>query len=105
MKTLITLLLVLSITFACNAQYQKQSFSQNKLTSQSNEMLIPIGITLGTAIIVDVMITNKYDEITTSTVALTGIVTGIMSYKVIQAIKENSPRKVRKKRIKKFSRL
>ena len=102
MKTFITLLLLI-ITLNCNAQYG----NSKELTSDSPEMLIPISIIATTMITVDIMLkdTNKYDEITTSTVAVTGIVTSIMSYKLIQILKANPSKIIRKKRIKRLSRL
>lgn len=102
MKILITLLLV-SLTLNCKAQYGKNSESK----IDQDLMTIPVCIVFTTVITVDIMRSNtdKYDQIDVRTAALLGMAVSTMSYIVIKKVKENTPRKVYKKRIKKLSRL
>lgn len=98
MKTLIIILLGV-ITFNCNAQLINTT---STLSKESPEMLIPISIVAVTFVTTDLMIRSNQSAINTSTIAITGIATSIMSYKVIQALKTNSPKRIRKRRIKRL---
>ena len=96
MKKLLILSLLL-ITLNCNAQY-------NYKTIDKSNLIIPTTILASTVITVELLKTN-YDLYTLDCIAISGIALSAMSYIVIEQVKKNTPKKYRKKRIKKLSRL
>ena len=103
MKTILSIILLI-ITLNCNAQ-----FSQKLQLKDSNVMLVPIGLVVTTALTVDLMSRSSNENLsnvqTLDIVGLTGITISVMSYIVIDKIKNNPPKKVYKKRIKRLNHL
>ena len=106
MKTFITLIIVL-ITLNCNAQYSKAAYKCNygQKTETFKDIVIPVSILATTFVTVEYMLQNDMNKQTGSIISLTGMVTSATSYFVIKLVKKNTPKKIQKRRRKRFSRL
>ena len=69
------------------------------------DIAIQSSLLVVTFTVVEIMYQNDMESSQLTTVAFTGIAITLVSHYVIRKIKINSPKKYRKKRIKKFSRL
>lgn len=93
-KTIIILLI--AISFNCNAQYS------NKKMNTFKDLVIPITIMTATFTTVECMHYSNTSVKTGTITALTGMATTIVSFYIVKGIKNNTPRKIRNRRFKKF---